>query len=137
VSYPKRIIAQFGVKPQEIQIEAKNTIFFFKKKNSLDLDARVKLAQIIWGSCSSLNKASICPSKNHRKTRILQEPRKDCTGTHELKQEAAQAQKSNPKGQREGRASLPITKSQQKQHKYLRFFISFYHQNTRGGKPKE
>jgi hypothetical protein len=55
--------------------------FFPKKKNSLDLDARVELAQIIWGSCSSLDKTSICPSKNHRKTRTEQEIRG--TGAHE------------------------------------------------------
>jgi hypothetical protein len=57
------------------------TQVFPKKKNSLDLDARVELAQIIWGSCSSLDKTSICPSKNHRKTQTEQEIRG--TGAHE------------------------------------------------------
>jgi hypothetical protein len=133
---PKKSLLNLNYNSVNQRNSSKNE-FFPKSEICPVLDAQVKLAQIIWGSCSSLDKASICPSKNHRKTRILLEPREDSTGTHELKREAAQAQKTNPRGQREGRASLPITKSQQKHHKYLRFLISFYHQNTRGGKPKD
>ena len=81
-------------------------------KIGLDLDARVELAQITWGSCSSLDKASICPSKIQRKTRIHQEPREGSTGNQGLGHETAQTQKSNPRGQREEGASLPNTNHQ-------------------------
>jgi len=59
VSYPERIIAQFLFRSWEISNLSQEHEFFPKIKIGLDFDAWVELAQITWGSCSSLDEAFI------------------------------------------------------------------------------
>jgi len=96
---PKMNTSLSGINPSSGKLKLRpRTRVFPKMKIGLDLDARVELAQITWGSCSSLDKASICPSKIQRKLESIKNQEREALETKDSGTKQLRLKNRTPEG---------------------------------------